>query len=157
MSPPAPSQRPLAQVVVPADLVQRVELREVLADVGSSIVPLALASSTARFCTDVGDPPPPPLGEVAGADEVAGAAVEVAADGARAARPTLPPPAAGAEARALEHQRGVGDRPAVVEAADDGVVGTRTSVRNTSLNIARPVISRSGRISTPGWCMSSAK
>ena len=35
--------------------------------------------------------------------------------------------------------------------------GTRTSVRNTSLNMARPVSSRSGRISMPGWCMSTAK
>ena len=35
--------------------------------------------------------------------------------------------------------------------------GTRASLRNTSLNIAWPVISRSGRTSTPGWCMSSAK
>uniref|UniRef100_A0A6J7PY10 Unannotated protein n=1 Tax=freshwater metagenome TaxID=449393 RepID=A0A6J7PY10_9ZZZZ len=34
---------------------------------------------------------------------------------------------------------------------------TRASVMNTSLNIARPVISRNGRTSTPGWCMLSAK
>ena len=35
--------------------------------------------------------------------------------------------------------------------------GMRTSVRNTSLNSASPVIWRSGRTSTPGACMSSAK
>ena len=34
---------------------------------------------------------------------------------------------------------------------------TRASVRKTSLNIARPVISFSGRMSMPGWCMSMAK
>src|SRR5712691_2922934 len=33
--------------------------------------------------------------------------------------------------------------------------GTRTSVRNTSLNPAAPVIWRSGRTSTPGACMST--
>ena len=33
---------------------------------------------------------------------------------------------------------------------------TRQSVRNTSLNNARPVISRRGRTSMPGWCMSMA-
>ena len=32
--------------------------------------------------------------------------------------------------------------------------GTRTSVRNTSLKLAPPVIWRSGRTSTPGACMS---
>ncbi len=36
-------------------------------------------------------------------------------------------------------------------------LGTRASVRNVSLNMAWPVISRSGRTSTPLWCMSSAK
>jgi len=35
--------------------------------------------------------------------------------------------------------------------------GTRTSVMYTSLNSASPVIWRSGRTSTPGACMSSAK
>ena len=35
--------------------------------------------------------------------------------------------------------------------------GTRTSVMNTSLNIARPVISLSGRTSMPGWSMSMTK
>ena len=35
--------------------------------------------------------------------------------------------------------------------------GTRTSVRNTSLNSARPVISRIGRISTPRWSTSTMK
>ena len=35
--------------------------------------------------------------------------------------------------------------------------GTRAPSRKTSLNIARPVISRSGRISTPGWSISNAK
>ncbi len=34
--------------------------------------------------------------------------------------------------------------------------GTRASVRNTSLNIAWPVISLSGRTSMPGWCISMA-
>ena len=34
--------------------------------------------------------------------------------------------------------------------------GTRVSSRNTSLNMAWPVISRRGRISTPGWRMSMA-
>jgi hypothetical protein len=34
---------------------------------------------------------------------------------------------------------------------------TRASVRNTSLKSARPVISRSGTTSTPGWCMSMTK
>ncbi len=33
--------------------------------------------------------------------------------------------------------------------------GTRTSVRNTSLNPAVPVIWRNGRTSTPGACMST--
>ena len=53
-------------------------------------------------------------------------------------------------------ERRVGDRPPVVDAADDRVVGHAASLRNTSLNNARPVISRSGRTSTPGWCMSNA-
>ena len=35
--------------------------------------------------------------------------------------------------------------------------GATASSRNTSLNIACPVISTSGRISTPFWCMSIAK
>ena len=35
--------------------------------------------------------------------------------------------------------------------------GTRTSVKNTSLNVAPPVIWRSGRISTPGAFMSTTK
>ena len=35
--------------------------------------------------------------------------------------------------------------------------GTRTSVKNTSLNSAFPVIWKSGRISTPGECMSRMK
>ena len=35
--------------------------------------------------------------------------------------------------------------------------GMRTSVRNTSLNSASPVIWRSGRTSTPGACMSITK
>ena len=33
---------------------------------------------------------------------------------------------------------------------------TTASVKKTSLNIVLPVISRSGRTSTPGWCMSNA-
>ena len=33
---------------------------------------------------------------------------------------------------------------------------TTASVKNTSLNAVWPVISLSGRTSTPGWCMSSA-
>ena len=49
--------------------------------------------------------------------------VEVAGDRA-GRRPRAPrAAAAGAEAGALEHERGVGDGPAVVEAADDRVVG----------------------------------
>ena len=35
--------------------------------------------------------------------------------------------------------------------------GVVASSRNTSLNMAWPVISTSGRISTPFWCMSMAK
>ncbi len=35
--------------------------------------------------------------------------------------------------------------------------GTKTSVKNTSLNIAAPVISRSGRTSMPSVCMSTMK
>ena len=35
--------------------------------------------------------------------------------------------------------------------------GTRASVRNTSLNEAWPFIWRSGRTSTPGWCIGSTK
>ena len=35
--------------------------------------------------------------------------------------------------------------------------GTRTSLKNTSLKLAPPVIWRSGRISTPGACMSTTK
>jgi hypothetical protein len=35
--------------------------------------------------------------------------------------------------------------------------GTNTSSRNTSLNMARPVISRSGRMSMPGVAMSTMK
>ena len=35
--------------------------------------------------------------------------------------------------------------------------GTRASVRNTSLNEACPFIWRSGRTSTPGWCIGSTK
>ena len=35
--------------------------------------------------------------------------------------------------------------------------GTNTSSRNTSLNISRPVISRSGRMSRPGAFMSTMK
>ena len=35
--------------------------------------------------------------------------------------------------------------------------GTRTSLKNTSLNEAPPVIWRSGRTSTPGACMSTTK
>ncbi len=35
--------------------------------------------------------------------------------------------------------------------------GTRAPSMKTSLNIARPVISRSGRTSTPGWSISNAK
>ena len=35
--------------------------------------------------------------------------------------------------------------------------GTRAPSMKTSLNIARPVISRSGRISTPGWSISNPK
>ena len=34
--------------------------------------------------------------------------------------------------------------------------GTRTSLKNTSLNVAPPVIWRSGRTSTPGACMSTS-
>ena len=35
--------------------------------------------------------------------------------------------------------------------------GTKTSVKNTSLNMAAPVISRSGRTSMPSLCMSTMK
>ncbi len=35
--------------------------------------------------------------------------------------------------------------------------GTKTSVRNTSLNSASPVSWTSGRTSTPGWCMSMTR
>ncbi len=35
--------------------------------------------------------------------------------------------------------------------------GTRASSKNTSLKSARPVISRSGRTSTPGWSIGKAK
>ena len=35
--------------------------------------------------------------------------------------------------------------------------GTKTSVKNTSLNIAAPVISRRGRTSMPSVCMSTMK
>ena len=35
--------------------------------------------------------------------------------------------------------------------------GTTASLRKTSLNDERPVISRSGRTSTPGWSMSITK
>ncbi len=34
--------------------------------------------------------------------------------------------------------------------------GTRTSLKNTSLNVAPPVICRSGRTSIPGACMSTS-
>ena len=35
--------------------------------------------------------------------------------------------------------------------------GTKTSLKNTSLNIAAPVSSRSGRMSRPSLCMSTMK
>ena len=56
-------------------------------------------------------------------EEVAGAAVEVAADGAGCGRAARLATATGAEAGALEHERGVGDGPAVVDAADARVGG----------------------------------
>ena len=69
-------------------------------------------------------------------------------------QPAAPPPPLPRLA-ALGGERRVRDRPAVVEAADDvRRPGTRASSMNTSLNIARPVISRSGRTSTPGWRIS---
>ena len=79
---------------------------------------------------EAGHRPPAPLrrfgAALPGADrEVADPAVELVGDGAGDGHAAAGRPAAGAEAGPLVHERGVGDRPAVVEAADDGVVGAR--------------------------------
>ena len=65
---------------------------------------------------------------------------------------------AAADGGPFVHQRGQGDTPPAVDVArGDGRRAPPTSVKNTSLNDAPPVIWRSGRTSTPGACMSTTK
>ena len=66
-----------------------------------------------------------------------------------------PPPPAPRPARSLARVVLAAAHPALIPPITAST-GTRASVRNTSLNIAWPVISYNGRSSTPSWCMSMA-
>ena len=91
--------------------------------------------------------------------EVADPLGQLAHDGARLRprrRPPMPPPAP-RPARSFTSVVLATAQPLLSAADERRRRATRASVMKTSLNRARPVISRSGRTSTPGWCMSKAK
>ena len=113
-------QRALAEVGVAGDLVHRVELHERLADVRDRRSCRCACGEPAEVLHRHRPAAATRVGEVAELEEVAGATGEVAADRA-GQRGDAAAATAGAEPAALEHQRGVGDRPAVVDAADGGV------------------------------------
>ena len=125
---------PPALAALRPEVVEAAELAEVCSRmrswrmVGSVIVPLPLARSiehlgaaaeaaaTAGSATTGAGPPGPPRSRRPGGR----------ADRPRCRASTMPPPrraAARAEAGPLVHEGGVGHGPAVVQAADDGVVG----------------------------------
>ena len=126
--------------------------------IGSVAVPLPLARST-RNLRHAAEHAAAAAAGAAGAarHEVAGAPVEVTGRPCPATPRPLPPdpPPVPRPARSFMSVVLATAQPLLrspMMAASD----TRASVRKTSLNSAWPVISRSGRTSTPGWCMSIA-
>ena len=118
--PPGTGERPLAEVRVPGDLVHAVEPRQVLAHVG--LVDGAVGVRQGSKALDRGRQLAPRVAGVARPHEVARTTLEVAADRPGQRRDTAPA-APRTETAAFEHERRVGDRPPVVDAADRRVVG----------------------------------
>ncbi len=122
---------------------------------GSSSLPLALASSLSMRPAPRNWAPPPRLRRLPTKSPTRLSRCPATVPGNAALAAAWPPPAP-SPARSNARVVLVTAQPLLRSPISASVV-VRASVRNTSLNSARPVISFSGRMSTPGWCMSRAK
>ena len=120
---------------------------------GSLILPLALASSIEQAAAAAERGTRPRRVRLR-ADEVADPPIEVAGHGARAGASSSTPPAPAPRPARSNISVVLATAQPLFTPPIASSSRTRTSVRNTSLNIERPVISLSGRMSTPGWCTS---